>query len=79
MNNIFIKTKTYNNCIKIQKKFDLLKITANFKYYPFLKCNTPYNCYLEKMCIIETDKKCISKEGKKYIKNLHERSIIEII
>lgn len=78
MDELIITSKTMNNCMKIKKAFEKLKIKANFEYQSYVKCITPHNCYLEKSCIITTSKYCISTEGKKYIKNLYDQSKINI-
>lgn len=78
MDNITITATTLNNCNKIKDKFKKLKIKAKFKYNNKIKCITPLNWYIQHECTISTNKNCISKEGKKYIRNLHERSKIII-
>ena len=79
MTKIIFSTPTQNNCFKIKKKFELLKIKATFEHHTIIKCSTHNNCYLEFPCTITTDVDFISRDAKKYIKNLQEHKKIKII
>ena len=79
MAKIIFSAPTQKNCFKIKKKFELLKIKATFEHYMLMRCSTPNNCYLEFPCTIRTDDDFISRDAKKYIKNLQEHKKIKII
>ena len=79
MTKITFSAPTKNNCLKIKKKFELLKIKSKFEHHTIIKCYTPNNCYLEFPCTITTDDDFISRDAKKYIKNLQEQNKIKII
>jgi hypothetical protein len=68
MDELIFTSKTMNNCMKIKKAFEKLKIKANFEYHSYIKCITPHNCYLEKAVLLLQVNTVLVKKGKNILK-----------